>query len=619
MPGSIGPKGKQTKKAEEKPPEEPAGKKPPLKKRAHDVFIHNYTVFNVLAVAVGIACGLIAIGFRYLIFGMHGLFQIKELIGDADPWSLWYIIFIPAIGGLIVGLLVYHFAREARGHGVPEVMEAVVKHSGRMRPRLVAVKALASAITIGSGGSAGREGPIVVMGSTTGSSIAQAFRLSPYQTRVMLACGAAGAISATFNTPIAGVLFALELIITEFKTRSFIPIVISSVFGTVMSRSILSMLGEEDPLIFGRLQFELATPWELGFYLILGVLAGVVAIVFIKVLYGTEDLFDRLKIPDYYKPALGGLCIGIIGFILLFYTDQASIFGVGYDSINALLEDKIVFQIVFALIFLKIIATSFTVGSGGSGGVFAPSLFIGAMLGGAFGMVVNATFPDITAGYEAYVLVGMAAMFAGVSRATLTSIVIIFEMTMDYPIILPLMFSCVIADAIGAYWLKESIYTCKLHRRGVRIQHGRDINLMADITVGETMTRDVMTVQENTTIRKLSRLITSTGHMAFPVMDKNYRLIGIVTHADVRRAIKEGWHDHPVKEIETTKLITVTPDDTLHDALIKIGDTDINHLPVVSSDDPKKLEGFLTKGDIIKAYRKRQVHEIHEGCMVEDT
>jgi CIC family chloride channel protein len=529
------------------------------------------------------------------------------------------VIFIPAVGGLVVGLLVYYFAREAKGHGVPEVMEAVVKHSGRMRPRLVAIKALASAVTIGSGGSAGREGPIVVMGSATGSSIAQAFGLSPYQARVLLACGAAGAISATFNTPIAGVLFALELIITEFKTRSFIPIVISSVFGTVMSRSILSMLGVTEPLIFEVPNYTLATPWELFFYLILGVLAGVVAIIFIKTLYGVEDAFERLKVPEYVKPAIGGLAIGIIGFILLFYTNDLSIFGVGYNSIKTLLDQQILVQVVFALIFLKIIATSLTIGSGGSGGVFAPSLFIGAMLGGAFGMVVNATFPDITAGYEAYVLVGMAAMFAGVSRATLTSILIIFEMTLDYPIILPLMFSCVIADAIGAYWLKESIYTSKLHRRGVRIQHGRDINLMADITVGDTMTKDVMTVQEDMTIHKLSRMITSTGHMAFPVMDKNYRLIGIVTHTDVRRAIKDGWHSRPVREIETTKLITVTPDHTLHDALIKIGDTDINHLPVVAADDPHKLKGFLTKGDMIKAYRKRQMHEIHEGCMVEDT
>jgi CIC family chloride channel protein len=269
--------------------------------------------------------------------------------------------------------------------------------------------------------------------------------------------------------------------------------------------------------------------------------------------------------------------------------------------------------------FLKILATSLTIGSGGSGGVFAPSLFMGAMLGGGFGIIVNMYFPDITAGYAAYVLVGMAAMFAGASRATLTSIVIVFEMTGDYPIILPLMFSCVIADAIGAYMLKESIYTIKLKRKGIRIQHGRDINLMEAITVRESMTKDVQTVQENMTIGQLSNRIQDTGHMAFPVMDSNYRLIGIVTHSDVRRALKNGKADHPVSEIETTKLITVTPENTLNDALLKIGHSEINHLPVVAVDDPNKLVGFLTKGDIIKAYRKKQMCEIVDGQMVCDT
>jgi CIC family chloride channel protein len=585
----------------------------------HDMVVHNYWLFNLLAVTTGVACGLIAIGFRYLIFGMQDTFRIQELAETTNPLQYWYIILIPMIGGLIVGLLTYYLAREAKGHGVPEVMEAVAVHSGRMRPRVVGVKALASAVTIGSGGSAGREGPIVVMGSATGSSIGQMLKLSPYQTRVLLACGAAGGISATFNTPIAGVLFALELVITEFKTRSFIPIVISSVFGTVISRSILAMLGVQETFIFDVPQYTLETPWELIFYLVLGILAGLVAILFIKSLMTVEDAFEKISIPHYTKPMIGGLCIGILGFVILVYTGNAHVFGVGYGSIEALLANDMVFQVVFALILLKILATSLTIGSGGSGGVFAPSLFIGAMLGGAFGIVIHGAFPDITAGHEAYVLVGMAALFAGSSRATLTAIVIIFEMTGDYAIILPLMFACVIADAIGAYWLKDSIYTCKLRKRGIRIQHGRDINLMEAITVDETMTKDVQTVQEDMTIIKLSQMMQETGHMAFPVMDSKYKLIGIVTHSDVRTALKNGQHTHPIIEIETTKLITVTPEDTLNGALLKIGNTEINHLPVVAATDPHKLVGFLTKGDILKAYRKKQMSEIHDGKTVCDT
>jgi CIC family chloride channel protein len=603
-----------------------SGKASPSKlNKLHDLFIHNYAVFNILAVATGIACGLIAIGFRYLIFGTHGLFQLQELIQGENPWGYWYIIFIPMIGGLIVGLLIHFFAREAKGHGVPEVMEAVAVKSGRMRPRLVGVKALASAITIGSGGSAGREGPIVVMGSATGSSIAQGLRLSPYQTKVLLACGAAGGISATFNTPIAGVLFALELIITEFKTRSFIPIVISSVFGTVVSRAMLALLGVHETFIFEVPHYSLVTPWELLFYLILGLLAGLIAIIYIKSLYSVEDAFEKIKMPAYFKPMLGGLCIGVIGFLILLSTQDANVFGVGYGSIETLLNNNIMIgnrifiEMIIALVFLKIVATSLTIGSGGSGGVFAPSLFIGAMLGGAFGFFIHGYFPSITAGYEAYALVGMAAVFAGSSRATLTAIVIIFEMTGDYAIILPLMFSCVIADAVGAYWLKDSIYTCKLRRRGIRIQHGRDINLMEAITVQEAMTSGVQTVQENLKISQLAKLMQDTGHMAYPVMDSQYRLIGIVTHSDVRVALRKGQHDHPVQEIETTKLITVSPENTLNEALMKIGDSEINHLPVVAADNPKKLVGFLTKGDILRAYRKLQMREVHDGKTVCDT
>jgi CIC family chloride channel protein len=587
--------------------------------RFHDALIGNYTLFNILAVTTGVICGLIAIGFRYLIFGMVELFNVHSVVEDVNPWDYWYISVIPAVGGLIVGLLVYYLAREAKGHGVPEVMEAVAVHSGRMRPRVVGVKALASAITIGSGGSAGREGPIVVMGAASGSSLAQSLKLSPYQTRVLLACGAAGGISATFNTPIAGVLFALELIITEFKTRSFIPIVISSVFGTVISRSLLALLGVHETFIFDVPQYTLATPWELIFYLMLGVLAGVVAILYIKTLYTFEDAFEAVNMPQYFKPMLGGLCVGLIGFTVLIYTGNPHILGVGYDSIGALLDGEIIFQVVLALIILKILATSLTVGSGGSGGVFAPSLFIGAMGGGSFGMIVHYSFPDITASYEAYALVGMAALFAGSSRATLTAIVIIFEMTGDYAIILPLMFACVISDAIGAYWLKDSIYTCKLRRRGIRIQHGRDINLMEAITVREAMTKDVQTVQEDMKISKLSHLMQRTGHMAFPVMDSKYRLIAIVTHSDVRIALKKGQMDHFVQEIETTKLITVSPDNTLNDALMRIGDSEINHLPVVDENDPHKLVGFLTKGDILRAYRKLQMQEVHDGKTVCDT
>jgi len=577
----------------------------------------DYAYFNILAMLTGIACGLIAVGFRYLIFGFDDLFFIKGHPSD-EPIFYIVVIGVPALGGLVAGLLIHRLAREAKGHGVPEIMESVAVHDGRIRGRVVAVKALASSITIGSGGSAGREVPIAQMGGTVGSNIAQKLKLTPYQTKVLLAAGVAGGISATFNTPIAGVIFALELIIAEFKARSFIPIVISSVFATLMSRAILLYyIGEDVAFVFGELEYTLKTPWELGFYLILGLLAGIVAITFIRSLYSLEDFFDGIKIPPYIKPAIGGLFVGTIGLVLLLNVGEYHVFGVGYGSIQSVLDGDFtyewwaIFILLFALIFFKIIATSFTIGSGGSGGVFAPSLFIGAMTGGAFGVLVHHFFPHITANYPAYAIVGMAAVFAGGSRATLTAIIIIFEMTGDYDIILPLMFSCVVSDAVGTFWFKETIYTMKLKRKGIRVEHGMDVNVMDTITIKEAMTKSVETVQEDMTVEQLQKIIQDTGHMGFPVMDKRYKLCGIVTHDDVRRAIKECRVHHTVRDIETTEVIKVHPDDTLNEALMKIGQKEISHFPVVDNKDDTKLIGFVTKDDIINAYKRKKLESTY--------
>lgn len=583
--------------------------------------ITDYTIFNGLAVLIGIACGFIAIGFRQLIWITQNYLYHQQVSTEETLYTgnnLGYlVILIPAIGGLIVGLLSYYLAREVKGHGVPEVMEAVAKHGGRIRKRVVAVKALASAVTIGSGGSAGREGPIVQIGSATGSSIGQMLGLSEHQIKTLLACGAAGGIAATFNTPIAGVIFALELILIEFRTRSFIPIVISSVFATVISRA---FLGNQPAFLIPLGLYRLASPYELIYYLLLGVIAGIVAIIFITTLYKTEDLFEQLRIPGYLAPAFGGAIIGIIGLICFKLAGDYYIFGVGYETVDKVLNGTIgnehsihyLFIILFALSFLKVIATSITIGSGGSGGVFAPSLFIGAMVGGAFGILVNHYSPFETASYGAYALVGMAAVFAGASRATLTAIIILFEMTGEYKIILPLMFACVVSDAIGAFVYKETIYTKKLIRRGVRIQHDMEINIMEAITVKEAMTEKVETVSEEMSIADVSKKIQETGHMGFPVVDKKGKLCGIITHEDVKRNIIEGKLDVPVCDLETRDVIVAFPDETLADILRKIGTKDISHFPVVDKENPKMIVGFLTKGNIIKAYDRKFLEKTHE-------
>lgn len=565
----------------------------------------NIVFYNMLAIITGIFCGIIAIGFRYLILWFGDLFFIK-LGSILTVFYPYYIMIIPAIGGVFVGILTNYVARETKGHGVPEVMAAVTVHGGKIRPIVAGVKALASSICIGSGGSAGKEGPIIQIGSTVGSSIAQKLGLTTYQTKVLVTCGAAGGIAAIFNTPIAGVLFGLELILREVKLKSLTPIIISSVFATITAKVLLNFLGLEATYIFFLPQYTLKTPVEIIFYLILGLFAGLIAMLFTKSLYGIEDLFERMRAPEFIKPAIGGLCVGIIGLILFLSTGNPYVFGIGFDTMDLLFGGKIMFAAVFALIFLKIIATSFTLGSGGSGGVFTPALFIGSMTGGAFGTVVHKIFPTITATYEAYAMVGMAAVFAGGSNAILTAIVLIFELTGNYMIILPVMLACVVSTTFYKYYMEDTIYTVKLRRRGIIIEQEMDVNRMKTIKVKNIMNKNVESVDEDLSLSKLSEKIIKTGHMAFPVINENYNLIGIVSHSDFDKLDEEDHKNLKVKDIMTIDLITVEPENTLEHVLLKTEDEEISHFPVVDPEDEEKIIGFFTKGDIIRAYTEKR-------------
>ncbi|MDO5835884.1 MAG: chloride channel protein [Methanobacterium sp.] len=505
-----------------------------------------------------------------------------------------------------MGLLTHYFAKETKGHGVPEVMTAVTLHGGKIRPVVAGVKAIVSAISIGSGGSAGKEGPIIQIGSTIGSTIAQKLGLTPYQTKVLVTCGAAGGIAAIFNTPIAGVLFGIELILREVKLKSLTAIIISAVFATITAQVLLNYLGVQATYIFFLPQYTLKTPIEIIFYLILGLLAGFVAILFTKSLYGVEDLFEKMKAPEFVKPAIGGLFVGLIGLVLFLSTGNPYVFGIGFETMDLLFGGQIVFAVILALIFLKIIATSLTLGSGGSGGVFTPALFIGSMTGGAFGTVVHKIFPTITATYEAYAIVGMAAVFAGGSNAILTAIVLVFEMTGNYMIILPVMLACVISTSFYKFYMEDTIYTVKLRHRGIIINQEMDVNQMKTIAVKDIMKTDVETVAEDLSLLKLSEKIINTGHMAFPVVHQRNKLVGIVTHSDFDKIDEKDHHNLKVKDVMTEELITVQPEDNLEDVLLKLGDEELSHFPVVDITDPEKIVGFFTKGDIIRAYTKKR-------------
>jgi chloride channel protein, CIC family len=561
-----------------------------LKSREHSVMVG-------LAVIVGITAGLGAVGFRYLI----NLFQLLAY-GSSDslldivksiPW--YFRIAAPAAGGLIVGPMIYFLAREAKGHGVPEVMEAVALRSGIIRKRIAVIKSLASAVCIGTGGSAGREGPIVQIGSAIGSLLGQMIKTSADRMRTLVGCGAAAGIAATFNAPIAGSMFALEIILGDFGVATFSPIVISSVMATAVSRH---FLGDHPAFIVPG--YNLVSVWEFPLYVVLGLVCALIALLFVKALYFAEDIFDDFKFPEYLKAAVGGLILGCMGLAF------PHILGVGYGGIDLSLLQELSWWLMLLLILFKILATSITIGSGGSGGIFAPSLFVGAMTGGAFGMMVNSFFPTITASPGAYGIVGMAAVVSATTHGPLTAILMLFEMTGEYKIILPLMITCIISSLAVRKLLQESIYTLKLKRRGIDIRAGREVNILKSISVRDVMNPKVETVTERMSLGEISERIAKSKYNSFPMIDHTGKLTGILSYNDYRNAIfNEDLMDLVIaRDLATMNVITVTMENNLYDALELITQKDFSILPVVSSGDASHLTGVLSRRDIIGAYDK---------------
>jgi CIC family chloride channel protein len=558
---------------------------------------NEHTIMAVLAVAVGLAGGFGAVGFRYLIDFFQNLAygSSEELLNVvlALPWYLK--VWVPAAGGLVVGPLVYFFAREAKGHGVPEVMEAVALKGGVIRKRVVFVKTLASAISISTGGSVGREGPIVQIGSAIGSTLGQLLKVSQDRMRTLVGCGAAAGIAATFNAPIAGAMFALEVVLGDFGLATFSPIVISSVVATAVSRA---FLGDIPAFIVPA--YNLVSVWEFPLYFVLGLFCAAGGVTFTKVLYRIEDLFDDFKFPEYLKAVIGGMILGAGG---LFFPQ---ILGVGYGAIDLALMQKMALWLFLVLAVVKILATSITIGSGGSGGIFAPSLFLGAMAGAFFGAVVHQLFPGMTASPGAYSLVGMGAVVSATTHGPLTAILILFEMTGNYKIILPLMLSCIVATIFARQLMKDSIYTLKLARRGIDIREGKEVNVLKSMFVKDVMNRDVETIGEGSALEEMTDKISKSKFNSFPVLNAENKLAGILSFNDYSEAIFDEDLKGLVvaRDLASENVVTVSVDDDLYTALGKISRKDFSTLPVVSPDDPAELVGIVTRRDIIGAYEK---------------
>jgi CIC family chloride channel protein len=553
----------------------------------------------IVAIIIGVLAGFSAIGIRFLIKEISAIsFQGEGNILENIMNTSWYwILIIPAIGGIIVGPIIYFLAPEAKGHGVPEVMQAILLKGGNIRARVAFIKTIASSISIGTGGSVGREGPIIQIGSSIGSMIGQFLRVPSKRLKTLVGCGAAAGIAAAFNAPIAGALFAVEIILMDFAIAQFSPIVIASVMATVVSHTF-----EGKFAAFIVPKYQLVSPQEIGLYFLLGALAGVVSYLFIKLLYWCEDLFDnKMKLPEYVNPAIGGLIVGVIalGF--------PQVMGVGYDTINMALYGKMVWYIAVALIFTKILATSVTLGSGGSGGIFAPSLFMGAMLGYFFGYAAHSLFPNVTATPGAYALVAMGGLVAGTTRAPITAIIIVFELTNDYSIILPLMVTCIISLILSSRLNRESIYTLKLLLRNIGIKEGMEVNVMESLYVKDIFKTDVESISVSDNFNNVVNKVLKGKSTEYPVVDRENNVKGIISINDIKDHLFEKDELKNLliaADIANTNFESLPVESSCHVALDKISRYNMEGLPVVSSDNGNALLGYIWRKDIQDAYQK---------------
>lgn len=551
-------------------------------------------IVSSTAVLVGAGTGLGAVLFIWLLGQIGQLARwTRGQVGDVVG-----ILGFMAVAGAIVGFMIDRWAREAKGHGVPEVMEAIAMRGGRIRARVAAVKVLASSLTIGAGGSAGREGPIVQVGAALGSTVGQLLRFSDDRVRTLVACGSAAGIAATFNAPIAGTIFAMEVILGSFTVHYFGAVVISAVSAGIISRH---FLGDRPAFLVPA--YPMNHVLELPIYVLLGILAALVAVAFIRLLYRTEAFFDRWQAPLPVKTSVGLVLTGLTALLL----PGRQVLGSGLDMIGETIAENfnLSLGLLAALLVLKLLATCWTLGSGNSGGVFAPSLFMGAILGGMVGNTANSLWPQVAANPGAYAIVGMAAVFAAAARAPITAVLIVFEMSGDYKLIFPLMMTTVLATLLAEHLFSESIYTLKLKLRGISLQRGRDVDILQNVTVGEVMSQEVNTVPKDMTLTELSDMFSRTRNHGYPVLDENGKLWGIVTITDLEQAIADNRPRRTtVAEIGVPRaqLLVATPDESIGEALARMGTRGLGRLPVVDPRDPDRLVGLIRRSDIIRAY-----------------
>ncbi|HEY3566854.1 MAG TPA: chloride channel protein [Thermoanaerobaculia bacterium] len=509
----------------------------------------------------------------------------------ASPW-----IVVAAVAGAFVVSLLAKWAPVIRGHGIPETMEAVLMRQSRISPRAALAKPLSAAVAIGTGGPFGAEGPIIVTGGALGSLVGQVLHVSPAERKILLACGAAAGMSATFGAPLASVVLAIELLLFEFSTRAFVPLVVAS----SVAAGIHSALFGSGPL-FSVPAHDYAGLAILPWFVVLGVACGLLAVVVSKGLFLIEDGFRRLPVSDFWHPVIGAVGFGLVGLLV------PRALGVGYDAIGDVLNDRLAIGAIAVLAVAKLVAWWIALGSGTSGGTLAPLLLIGGSFGSLVGSLALAVVPGLGISPGAFAVVGMAATFGASTRATFTSIVFLFELTRDYQVIVPLMLAAVVADLIAAALMHETLMTEKLARRGLRVSTEYEVDVLRTTLVADVMSRQVETLPAAATVGEARRKLQTGRHSAYPLVDGERRCVGILARGDLLR--RPGADSDPVSTVASRDVVSVTPEDTVFRALQTMLEEEVEHLPVLAGG---KLVGICTRTDVLRTRRRQLESERRE-------
>jgi H+/Cl- antiporter ClcA len=560
-------------------------------------------LLSLMAIVVGVMSAIVAKALVWLIAVFTNLTFYQRFSSDfVSPTNHHlgpFVIFAPVAGGLIIGLMARYGSEKIRGHGIPEALEAILFGRSRMDVKVAVLKPLSSAISIGSGGPFGAEGPIIMTGGALGSIFAQLFHLSAAERKTLLVAGAAGGMSAIFNAPVAAVLLAVELLLFEWRPRSFIPVAIAAAVAAAVRVPLLGSGAIFPVTIHAPLGTE-----GLMIACLVGISAGLAAGLLTSLVYFCEDIFSKLPIHWMWWPAIGGLFVGIGGWF------DPRVLGVGYDTIHALLRGELVGAVVIGLLIGKAVVWSISLGSGTSGGVLAPLLIIGGALGAIEGRFIPLGDPGVWA------MISMAAMMGGTMRSPLTSMIFTLELTHDLNLLPALLIACIAAHALTVLWLRRSILTEKVARRGFHVTREYSVDPLAVLRVGEVMDANPPTVPARMKVTELSDLIANgdpelSHRQGTLIVDEDGKLAGIITRGDLIRALDKSPDGRTVLEAGSQHLIVTFPDEILHDAVTRMVHHDIGRLPVVRRNNPQDLVGYLGRASIMTARLRRHEEEHH--------